>query len=147
MPNFERHVFVCINERAPGHPRGCCKHKDGQKVRDQLKRGITARGLEGQVRANNAGCLDQCEHGVTVVVYPEQVWYGGVSVDDVDELLDKHIIGGEFVTRLMLPDQPHLGGATSGPALEIPDKAPDKAPAKGPAEVAAKPDSKPDSEI
>lgn len=119
MPTFERHVFVCINERAPGHPRGCCKHKDGQKVRDQIKRGITARGLKGQARANNAGCLDQCEHGVTVVVYPEQVWYGGVTVDDVDEILDKHVIGGEFVTRLMIPDQPHLAGATSGPTIDV----------------------------
>jgi (2Fe-2S) ferredoxin len=72
------------------------------------------------VRANNAGCLDQCEQGVTVVVYPEQVWYGHVTVDDLDELIDKHIVGGEVVERLMLPDQPHLEGRRSFGRLRLP---------------------------
>lgn len=134
MPTFQRHIFVCINERAADHPRGCCKHKDSQKVRDRIKRELTARGLSGQVRANNSGCLDQCEHGVTVVVYPEQVWYGGVTVDDVNEIVDRHIIAGEYVTRLMLTDQPHLGGATHGPAIE-PSK-PEKSPIVGKTEDA-----------
>jgi (2Fe-2S) ferredoxin len=110
MPSFQRHVFVCINERPADHPKGCCKAKGGVEVRDRLKSELTARGISKLVRANNAGCLDQCEHGVTVVVYPEQVWYGGVTVDDIPEIVDKHLIGGEAVERLMIPDQPHLGG-------------------------------------
>jgi (2Fe-2S) ferredoxin len=61
---------------------------------------------------------------VSVVVYPEQVWYGHVTVDDIPELVEKHIIGGEFVERLMLPDQPHLKGATSAPPLAIPKREP-----------------------
>jgi (2Fe-2S) ferredoxin len=109
MPSFQRHVFVCINERAADHPKGCCKAKGGVEVRDRLKQELTARGISKLVRANNAGCLDQCEHGVTVVVYPEQVWYGGVTVDDIPELVDKHLVGGEPVERLMIPNQPHLG--------------------------------------
>jgi (2Fe-2S) ferredoxin len=117
MPSFQRHVFVCVNERAPDHPRGCCKARGGEAVRSRLKRELTARGMKDSVRANNAGCLDQCEHGVTVVVYPEQVWYGGVTAGDVAEIVERHIIGGEYVTRLMLPDQPHLGGATCGEPL------------------------------
>jgi (2Fe-2S) ferredoxin len=117
MPSFQRHVFVCVNERAPDHPRGCCKARGGEEVRTRLKRELTARGLKDAVRANNAGCLDQCEHGVTVVVYPEQVWYGGVTAEDVAEIVDRHIVGGEYVTRLMLPDQPHLHGATRGQPL------------------------------
>jgi (2Fe-2S) ferredoxin len=109
MPSFQRHVFVCINERPADHPKGCCKAKGGVEVRDRLKQELSARGVSKVVRANNAGCLDQCEHGVTVVVYPEQVWYGGVTVDDIPELVEKHLVGGEVVERLMLPNQPHLG--------------------------------------
>ena len=117
MPSFQRHVFVCINERPADHPKGCCKAKGGVEVRDKLKAELTARGISKLVRANNAGCLDQCEHGVSVVVYPEQVWYGGVTVDDIPELVDKHLVGGEVVDRLMMPNQPHLGDQRAFPKL------------------------------
>lgn len=122
MPSFQRHVFVCVNERAPGNPKGCCKAKGAEEVRDELKKRLYEIGLKGVVRANNSGCLDQCESGVTVVVYPEQVWYGHVTVADVPELIDRHILRGEFVERLMLPDQPHLGGSLSAPPLVPPPK-------------------------
>ena len=104
MPKFQRHVFVCINERPADHPKGCCKARGGVEVRDALKAELTKRGLSKQIRANNAGCLDQCEHGVTVVVYPEQVWYGAVTVDDVNEIVEKHLVGGEPVERLLIKD-------------------------------------------
>lgn len=104
MPKFQKHVFVCINERPADHPKGCCKARGGVEVRDALKAELTKRGLSKQIRANNSGCLDQCEHGVAVVVYPEQVWYGGVTVDDVTEIVEKHLIGGEPVTRLLMPE-------------------------------------------
>jgi (2Fe-2S) ferredoxin len=116
VPTFQRHVFVCVNERPPDNPKGCCKAKGGNEVRDKLKAELAARGLAKIVRANNAGCLDQCSEGVTVVVYPEQVWYGHVTVDDVVEIVEKHLIGGEPVARLLLPDQPHLT-ATKFPEL------------------------------
>ena len=122
MPTYQRHVFVCVNERPPGTPKGCCKEKGAELVRDELKKRLHAIGLKGVVRANNAGCLDQCENGVTVVVYPEQVWYGHVTVADIPELIDRHILRGEFVERLMLPDQPHLAGASSAPPLAVPAK-------------------------
>jgi len=110
MPSFQRHVFVCTNERPADDPRGCCKAKGGVEVRDKMKAELKARGISKLVRANNAGCLDQCERGVTVVVYPEQVWYGGVTVDDVTEIVDKHLVGGQVVERLLIPNQPHLQG-------------------------------------
>jgi (2Fe-2S) ferredoxin len=112
VPNLQRHVFVCINERAADNPKGCCKAKGGEAVRDELKQLLKQRGCGKAVRANNAGCLDQCEHGVAVVVYPEQVWYGGVTVADVAEIVDSHIIGGKPVARLLLADQPQLAGKT-----------------------------------
>ncbi len=119
MPSFQRHVFVCTNERAADHPRGCCKARGGVEVRDRLKSELTKRGLSKTIRANNAGCLDQCEHGVTLVVYPEQVWYGGVTVDDIQEIVEHHLIGGEVVTRLLLPEQPHLGEQRAFPVVEV----------------------------
>ncbi len=64
------------------------------------------------MRANKAGCLDECEHGVVVVVYPEQVWYRGVTVGDVEEIVERHILGGEYVERLMMSGQEHLETAT-----------------------------------
>ena len=110
MPTFQRHIFVCVNERAPGAERGCCKDKGGYAVRDRFKKELARVGLLTKVRANKAGCLDQCADGVAVVVYPEQVWYGGVTPDDVPEIIDSHIVSGRFVTRLMMPNQPHLEG-------------------------------------
>lgn len=120
MPSFERHVFVCVNERPPDSPKGSCKARGGVEVRDRLKKELAARGLNHVVRANNAGCLDQCEAGVAIVVYPEQVWYGGVTPADIPELVEKHLVGGELVTRLLLPAQPHLEGVTRVPPLEVP---------------------------
>jgi (2Fe-2S) ferredoxin len=108
MPSFQRHVFVCVNERPADDPKGCCKAKGGIEVRDRFKAELKARGISKLVRANNAGCLDQCAQGVTVVVYPEQVWYGHVTVDDVPEIIDRHLVGGEAVERLMIANQPHL---------------------------------------
>ena len=112
-------MFVCTNERAPENPKGCCKAKGGVEVRDRLKAELAARGLSKMIRANNAGCLDQCETGVTLVVYPEQVWYGHVTVDDIPEIVDKHLVGGEPVARLMVPDQPHLGDRREFPRLRV----------------------------
>jgi len=110
MPNLERHIFVCTNERPAGHPKGCCKDKGCALVRDRLKKVVAAAGLKGKVRANRAGCLGQCEHGVAFVVYPEQVWYGGVTVDDVQEIVDRHLVGGEIVTRLLMEGESEPDG-------------------------------------
>jgi (2Fe-2S) ferredoxin len=103
VPPLERHVFVCINERDPSNPKGCCAARGAREVRSRLKRLAFEAGLRGRVRINSAGCLDQCEHGVTVVVYPEAVWYGGVTPDDVEEIFREHVCGGRPVERLRLP--------------------------------------------
>ena len=108
-------MFVCINERPPDSPKGSCKARGGVEVRDRLKAELSARGLKHVVRANNAGCLDQCEHGVAIVVYPEQVWYGHVTPADIPEIVEEHLVGGRPVERLLLSDQPHLATATLVP--------------------------------
>ncbi len=70
-----------------------------------FKQKLALRGLKKRVRANMSGCLDQCEHGPTVVVYPDAVWYGRVTADDVDEIIESHIVNGKPVERLILPDE------------------------------------------
>ena len=109
MADFARHVFICVNERDPSDARGCCHSKGGADVAAAFKSKLYDRGLKRIVRPNKAGCLDQCARGVTVVVYPEGVWYGGVGVDDVDEIIDSHVLGGRPVERLRIPPQ-HLTG-------------------------------------
>jgi (2Fe-2S) ferredoxin len=122
VPSFQRHVFVCTNERAADHPRGSCKAKGGVEVRDLLKAELTKRGLSKVIRANTAGCLDQCEHGISVVVYPEQVWYGNVTAADVGELVETHLVGGECVKRLLMPDQPQVDPDRKLPVITAPPK-------------------------
>lgn len=104
MAPFERHIFICGNQRPAGHPRGCCDPAGNTQLQKLFKQKLAERGLKGKIRANQSGCLDQCEHGPNLVIYPEAVWYGGVTLADVDEIVDSHILGGRPVERLRLPD-------------------------------------------
>ena len=97
---LKAHVFVCMNERPEGHPRSCCKAKDAEGVLKAFKEEVLKRGLNLEVRAQKAGCLDTCERGVSVVVYPEAVWYGEVKATDVAEIVESHLVKGEPVSRL-----------------------------------------------
>lgn len=101
MPPFMRHVFVCTNRRPDGSPKGCCASKGGEALRLALKHELDARGVR-DVRVNAAGCLDACERGPAVVVYPEGTWYGPVQEADVPELVGKHLAHGEIVERLRM---------------------------------------------
>ncbi len=104
MPKFEKHIFVCGNQRPAGSPRPCCDPAGTAELQKLFKQKLGERGMKGKVRANQAGCLDQCEHGPNVVVYPDAVWYGRVTADDVEEIIESHIVGGRPVERLMLAD-------------------------------------------
>lgn len=100
-PYYRCHVFCCINERPEGHPRGCCKEKGSVRLRNYMKARAKELGLEG-VRINQSGCLDRCELGPVMVIYPEGVWYRYDCIEDVDEILERHIAGGGRVHRLLL---------------------------------------------
>ncbi|MGH9386552.1 MAG: (2Fe-2S) ferredoxin domain-containing protein [Vicinamibacterales bacterium] len=104
MAPFERHLFICCNQREPGHPRGCCDPAASDSLQKAFKKALADRGLNRRMRANRAGCLDQCEHGPNVVIYPDGIWYGGVTHDDVDEIVDS-LITGVPVERLRLADE------------------------------------------
>ena len=109
MAKFLRHLFICQNERGSDDPRGSCTARGSAAVAEALKEKAHACGLKRIVRVNKAGCLDQCARGVTVVVYPEGVWYGGVTLADVDEIVERHLVRGEPVERLRIPDDQLTG--------------------------------------
>ncbi|MGB6973988.1 MAG: ferredoxin [Terracidiphilus sp.] len=104
MPAFERHVFVCHNVRPEGAPRPSCTRDGKSELHGQLQQLAKAAGLAGRVRINKSGCLDQCEHGPTVVVYPEAVWYGNVQPEDAEAIVAEHLVGGRPVERLRMAD-------------------------------------------
>ena len=101
-PPYRTHVFICTNERPPGHPRGDCSSKGSKDVVSVMKTEVARRGLKAEIRVNKSGCLDNCERGVSVVVYPEGVWYGHVTVADVAEIVEEHLVAGRPVERLRL---------------------------------------------
>ena len=104
-PYYQAHVFCCTNTRPAGHPRGCCSAKGSEDLRVYMKDRAKAAGL-ARVRVNSAGCLDRCELGPTIVIYPEGVWYTYSSKADIDEIVETHLRQGGRVTRLMLaPEQ------------------------------------------
>lgn len=115
MGRFQRHIFVCINERQKDHPKGCCLHKGSAEIRDAMKEELKKLGLSSIVRANNSGCLDACEFGPTVVIYPEGVWYGGVTKDDVKEIIHEHIVNGKIVERLLINSSKYYSDAKTTP--------------------------------
>jgi (2Fe-2S) ferredoxin len=100
-PYYEAHVFCCTNRRADGHPRGSCAERGGEALRDYMKSKAKSLGLKN-VRINSAGCLDRCELGPTMVIYPEGVWYSISTREEIDEVLEKHLVEGGRVERLML---------------------------------------------
>jgi (2Fe-2S) ferredoxin len=103
MAEFTHHIFVCGNVREPGHRRGSCDPAQNEALRSAFKKAIKAAGLADRVRANHAGCLDQCEHGPTVVIYPQAVWYGRVQVDDVPRILEETVLAGRVIEELRIP--------------------------------------------
>jgi (2Fe-2S) ferredoxin len=101
---YAQHVFFCCNRRDAAE-RPSCAPRGAERVRDYAKKRIKELGLSGpgKVRVNLAGCLDRCEQGPVMVIYPEGIWYTYLDEDDVDEIIDEHILNGRPVERLLLP--------------------------------------------
>ena len=102
MSHYRKHVFFCCNQREA--PEKCCANSGALDMQQYAKGRIKALGLNGpgHVRINKAGCLDRCEEGPVLVVYPDAVWYTYVDRDDIDEIIDRHVVGGEIVERLKI---------------------------------------------
>ena len=101
---FDKHLFVCTNQRINSE-RPSCGEEHGLELVRAFKKEIKDRGLSVDMRAQKAGCLDICEFGPNVVVYPEGVFYGRVQLSDVTEIVEEHLIGGRPVERLILKFQ------------------------------------------
>lgn len=102
MSYYQRHVFFCCNQREPGET--CCNNRDARGMRDYMKQRVKSLKLDGpgKVRINQAGCLDRCNQGPVMVVYPEAVWYSYVDREDLDEILREHLQNGRIVERLKI---------------------------------------------
>ncbi len=100
--HFKHHVFFCTNKRTNGN--ASCEDHGADALRDYAKGKVKALGLlgEGKVRINSAGCLDRCNQGPVMVVYPEAIWYTFVDKEDVDEIIDSHLKDGVPVERLKI---------------------------------------------
>lgn len=101
---YRHHVFFCTNVRAPDAPRPSCGGCGSEKLRAYAKQRISELGLNGpgQVRINQAGCMERCEQGPAVVVYPEGVWYRCRDTSDVDAIIEQHLVQGQVVERLRI---------------------------------------------
>jgi len=105
LPAFEHHVFVCCHTRPEGAPRPPCTANGTSELHAKLQQLTKAAGLGSKVRINKSGCLDQCEHGPVVVVYPEAVWYGNVQPEDAAAIVEEHLVGGRPVERLRIAEE------------------------------------------
>lgn len=101
---FQNHIFVCTNRRPDGHPRGSCAEKGSEALRDYAKSRAKALGLKN-TRVNAAGCLDRCEHGPCLLIYPEGVWYSAQDEAAIDEILTTHVRDGGRVADKLVPDR------------------------------------------
>ncbi len=104
MSYYRKHIFFCVNDRGPDSERPSCNRCGSAAIRDYAKRRIKELGLsgEGNIRVNQAGCLDRCEEGPVCVVYPEGTWYTYVDEEDVDEIIESHLLDGKPVDRLKI---------------------------------------------
>jgi (2Fe-2S) ferredoxin len=99
---YKKHIFVCINQRDEGAPRSCCGEKNGTEIVARFKTLIMEHRLKMTVRAQRTSCFDWCEKGPIVTVYPEGIVYGGVHLEDVQEIFESHILNNKPVERLLV---------------------------------------------
>ncbi len=99
---YDKHIFICTNQRAPGASRKSCGETHGMGIVDAFKKKLKDLDLPIKLRAQKSGCLDICDFGQTLVVYPEGVFYVGIELSDVDEIINEHIINNRIVERLRL---------------------------------------------
>ena len=103
MSYFDKHVFFCTNLREDGS--ACCGNFAAQKARDYVKKKVKEEGIssdQNRIRINSAGCMDHCNEGPVIVVYPEAVWYTYVDENDLDEIIEQHLKNGRIVERLKI---------------------------------------------
>ncbi len=104
MKHYKKHIFVCENTRADSDKRKSCGKSNSAEIRQIFKSRLKELHLSVEIRANAAGCLGQCNNGPIAVVYPEGVWYKNLTIDDVEEIIQSHLINNKPVERLLLKE-------------------------------------------
>ena len=99
---YDKHIFICVNQRAEVAPRRSCGESHGMEIVDSFKKKLKELNLPIKLRVQKAGCLDICDFGQTVAIYPEGIFYVGVELSDVDEIIHEHIVNDRVVERLKL---------------------------------------------
>ncbi len=102
MTKPQKHVFVCVQNRPPEHPRGSCASRGGDEVIREFAQQFDQKGLFGQFQLTSTGCLGPCDSGANLLVYPEGVMYAGVKAADVSEIIDEHLLQDKPVERLLM---------------------------------------------
>ncbi len=105
MPAFSHYIFICNNQRACDHPRGCCDPEGTNKLKDAFKQEIKSRKLAPLVRANQTGCLEQCEYGPVIAIYPQGIFYGNVQPEDVPRIIEQTVENGVILDDLLITDE------------------------------------------
>lgn len=96
------HIFVCTSCRTTGVQKGYCHQKDSVKIIEKFMEEIEDRDLSGDCMITNTGCFGICNRGPIAVVYPQGIWYGGLTVDAVEEIMDQHIEGGGIAQKYQI---------------------------------------------
>lgn len=104
MPKPAYHILVCANQRPPGHPRGSCAEGGAQSVLEKFGQGIESKMLFEKAILSTSSCIGPCSMGPVVIIYPDGVWYSRVKPEDVEEILESHIVQGKKVERLEISE-------------------------------------------
>ncbi|KTD17539.1 (2Fe-2S) ferredoxin domain-containing protein [Legionella jordanis] len=104
MAHYTKHVFLCTNQKIAG--KTCCANAGGEPFFDYLKGKLLELGMHGpgKIRVSKSGCLGRCSEGPCIVIYPEGVWYTYATMADIDEIIARHLIAGDHVERLLIPN-------------------------------------------
>lgn len=104
MYKYKKHVFVCENIREEGSIKPSCAHHGGSEILQQFKRRLNELGLSQTIRSSSSGCLGACKHGPVAIVYPQGTWYGKLTVDNIEQIIQSDLINGVIVEELELKD-------------------------------------------
>ncbi len=102
MLNLKYHIFICTSCRINGQQKGLCYSKDSVDLVNKFMEELDDRDLSNEVLVTNTGCFGICDKGPIVVVYPQGIWYGNVTEEDVEKIVEQHIEGGKVVEELVI---------------------------------------------
>lgn len=109
MSRYRAHLFLCTNERPADHPRGSCRARGAEPLLEIIKEEARKAGVPEPFRANRSGCLDACESGPVLAVYPDGVFYTVRNREEIARIITEHLVGGKVVSDLAIPDPPRRG--------------------------------------